>query len=55
MGILSLKAETFWGTPGVDLGNFLLEPVGLVLCKEDISYAGASIPKNSHSSGTIRI
>ena len=49
MGTWNPKAESLWGTRGVDIGT-------LVLCRPetresaaDIAYAGAEFPKSSHS------
>jgi hypothetical protein len=50
MGTCGSKAERFWGTHGVDMGNLMLFLPEIDESAVDISYAGTAFPKNSHSS-----
>jgi hypothetical protein len=50
MGTCGSKAESLWGTHGVDMGNPRLFGSEIDGSAVDISYAGSVFPKNSHSS-----
>jgi hypothetical protein len=49
MGTRGPKAESLWGTRGVDMGTMVLPHVEIGDSAVDISYAGAKFPKTSHS------
>lgn len=49
MGTCGSKAESLWGTRGVDMGNLMLFEPEIDSSAVDISYAGSVFPKNSHN------
>jgi len=50
MGTQGPKAESLWGTHGVDMGNLMPHGPEIDDSAADISYAGSAFPKNSHNS-----